>query len=1028
MISTRLDPWLRALGYAEASPSLHLARDPVPQDHPYAPELRDLLNPNGEIQAQAVFDVDGVPAITFFVGGEASPLQDPAQLLQLRQRIWNQGLITVVLVADLDMATAYPASAVAGAQAKLKLADAKVNGPWSCSDLLSGDVRERFPTWFRLEDRVDRKLLRNLNLTVRDLATCKLRNGRECGKSAAQYLVGQALFISYLEHRGIVDEPYRSKNKVGTFVDLVTGRDRDGLAQLLSSLKDDFNGDFLEPDAKKKSLWLDLGNAGFDVIADFLRATDVANAQPSLFPYNFRYIPVELLSGIYESFLGDRKKELAAYYTPRHLANVVVSQALTNSTDLLAERIYDGACGSGILLTTAFRRLIGAAEAKAQRQLSLRDRIELLQTQIFGSDLSEAACRVTAFSLYLSLLEQLQPTDIVALCEDENVKLPPLRDFNLFCGPDKGDFFSAQNPLANERKFTLFLSNPPWSEPDGESTGLADEWAAEQGYPRPLRQIAADFVWRARECLVPEGRMCVILPMTLLLKPTSQEFLSAWLTQVRWLRLINFGDLKELLFDEGRASCIVLLASPRILSEHDEWIVPPTEKFEYWVPKADVGLAFGRISLHGVDRHQVQTQAIVRSNRELVTRMWGDEFDMALWARLRLRGTFGDLLRGKHKRWSRRKGFHRVDSYVEVEKHVSSAPLWKMKFLRPEHLYRCPVIADADLDAFPRDEMPTLPSLDASLIEFFSGPRILFPDGPAPDRSIRAAFLATPASFMSSVGVIGGPPEDEDLLRFAAFYLRSDLVRYLMVTQVYQLLSDRDRVSLKDIEQFPFYPPERHADPAKARRIVGKVAAISRWLEQRDDFTRPRAWEKMRAKVEKYIKDYFDLPHDAQAIVKETVDVILPATRPYGMSRVYELAMERVSDAVAEHYADALQNELNAWRDAGDGEGSFDVNVYYTDERHTGALAVAQVNLHKKAESKPTGQQANLVVDAILRKLKEAQLLTVELQERMHFVPDTLIVSGNTAYLIKPVAQRLWLRRQARRDAARIVSATTGNC
>lgn len=1028
MLSNRLDPWLRALGYAEASPSLHLARDPVPQDHPYAPELRDLLNPNGEIQAQAVFDVDGVPAITFFVGGRTSALQDPAQLLQLRQRIWNQGLITVVLVVDSDAATAYPASAVAGAQASLTLTEAKIDGPWSCSDLLSGDVRERFPTWFRLEDRVDRKLLRNLNLTVRDLAGSKLRNGRECGKSAAQYLVGQALFISYLEHRGIVDEPYRLKNKVGTFVDLVAARDRDGLAQLLSCLKDDFNGDFLEPDAKKKSLWLDLGNAGFDVIANFLRAADVANAQPALFPYNFRYIPVELLSGIYESFLGESKKELAAYYTPRHLANVVVSQALADSTDLLAERIYDGACGSGILLTTAFRRLIGAAEAKAKRQLSLRDRIDLLRTQIFGSDLSEAACRVTAFSLYLSLLEQLQPTDIVSLCEDENVKLPPLRDFNLFCGPDKGDFFSAQNPLSNGRKFTLFLSNPPWNEPDGESSGLVDEWAARQGYPRPLRQIAADFIWRAGDCLVPTGRMCVILPMTLLLKPTSQEFLSAWLTRVKWKRLINFGDLKELLFDDGRASCIVLLANPRVLNEHDEWIVPPTETFEYWVPKADVGLAFGRISLHGVDRHQVQTQAIVRSNRELVTRMWGDEFDMALWARLRLRGTFGDLLRGKHKRWSRRKGFHRVDSNVEIGKHVSSAPLWKMKFLKPEHLYRCPVVAAADLEAFPRNEMPMLPSLDASLIEYFSGPRILFPDGPAPDRSIRAAFLSAQASFMSSVGVISGPPEDEDLLRFAAFYLRSDLVRYFMVTQVYQLLSDRDRISLKDIEQFPFYPPERHSDPVKARQIVSEVAAISKSLEQRDDFTRPNAWEESRPKVERLIKDYFDLPRDAQAIVKETVDVILPATRPYGMSRVYELATERVSDVVAKHYAKALQSELNSWRDAGDGEGSFDVDVYYTEARSAGALAVAQVSLHKNAESKPTGQQATLVVDAILRKLKDAKLLTVELQERMHFVPDTLIVSGNTAYLIKPVAQRLWLRRQARRDAARIVSATTGNC
>ena len=138
--------------------------------------------------------------------------------------------------------------------------------------------------------------------------------------------------------------------------------------------------DFLDREAGLTSVWVELPDAGFDIISDFLSATDMARRQPSFFPYNFRYIPVELLSGIYESFLGkDDKKKLAAYYTPRHLANLVVDQAFSESKDLLAERIYDGACGSGILLTTAFRRLLGETEARqGGRHLSLRERIALL--------------------------------------------------------------------------------------------------------------------------------------------------------------------------------------------------------------------------------------------------------------------------------------------------------------------------------------------------------------------------------------------------------------------------------------------------------------------------------------------------------------------------------------------------------------------------------------------------------------------------------------------------------------------------
>src|SRR5690606_6494260 len=352
-------------------------------------------------------------------------------------------------------------------------------------------------------------------------------------------------------------------------------------------------------------------------LADLLAATDIERQQPSLFPYNFRYIPVELLSGVYESFLGrDQKKSLAAYYTPRHLASLVVDQALSASSDLLSEKVYDGACGSGILLTTAFRRLLGEAEARrGAGPLPLRERIELLRGHIFGSDLSEAACRVTAFSLYLSLLERLEPADVVALCEDAQVKLPRLRGSNLFGGVERGDFFSDANPNTRRTDYTLLLSNPPWMETGLDEDASDDEraaaaslarWVGTTGIPRTLNQIAADFAWRASDIAAPGARLCLILPMSLLLKPTSQPFLTAWLERVRWRQLVNFGDLKELLFDDGRLSCAVLLAERRADPPYPERsAIGPGESFEYWASKADASLAMGRLTLHGVDRHTV---------------------------------------------------------------------------------------------------------------------------------------------------------------------------------------------------------------------------------------------------------------------------------------------------------------------------------------------------------------------------------------------------------------------------------------
>jgi len=1025
MTQHHFDEWLQALGFDPASSSFHLASRVLAPRHAYAPELHDLLNPQGEIQAEAVFDVEGVPTVTFFLD-DGSLLSDAQRLNALRQRIWNQGLVSVLLVIREAEIVAVPVAPRHEPGTPLPLELARRDGPLSRADIQSGGIRERHADWFNLEERVDRKLLANLRATVRQLTRTKTADGGVYAREDAQYLVGQVLFVSYLEHRRIVGARYRQSRNVERLHELVLQCNRQAVVRLFDQLKRDFNGDFLERDDISSALWASLPEAGYAAIADLLAATDIERRQPSFFPYNFRFIPVELLSGIYESFLGkDDRKKLAAYYTPRHLANLVVDQALSGSKDLMAEKIYDGACGSGILLTTAFRRLLGEAEARrGGHQIPLRERIALLQQHIWGSDLSEAACRVTAFSLYLSLLERLQPSDIVALCDDVQLKLPTLRGRNLFSGPDQGDFFSPLNPHGQRRDFTLLLSNPPWMELSADESRWVDDWAEKSGHPRTLRQVAADFAWRASEIAAPGARLCLILPMTLLLKPTSQNFLSAWLERVKWLRAINFGDLKELLFADGRASCIVLLAERREPTDEDGSApVPPRETFEYWAPKADVSLAFGRLTLHGVDRHDVQAQAIARSNRELVTRMWGDAFDMSLWAGMRLLGTFGQMFSGKGGRWRKRKGFHRTDN-ASTAVRTPSTLFHEGRFLVPRMLYHCPVVVAAEAIPFPAQEIPAFTGDVDKLLDVFDGPRIVFPDGPAPDGAIRAAFVHGPASFVSSVGVIAGPADDEDLLRFAAVYLRSDLMRYFSLMQLYQVLSDRDRVSLSDISAFPFYTPERHPQPERARAIIRQVAQASRELELSPSLRREHDWLQRKPQLDGLIEDYFGLAGEARAIVRESVEILRPMVRPYGLSKVFQNASHRVDDAMARRYAVSLKAELEAWRDARNGEGEFQVQVRLTNVERAGAFGIVAVRVGSALDSEISSERSDLAVDALVRAMHAAGLLPVQAQEQIYLAADTVIVSGDTVYCIKPQAQRLWLLRQARRDAEKIVRTT----
>ncbi len=509
--------WLEAWGYASAPEGLHRHSVELPASYAYSNELGSSLNPKGIIRATAVYDVEGIPTVCF-IEDDGQLAENSAALDRIRAKIWNQNLICVVFVVRESDALAVPVIKRELEPKVLRWSQAHEAGPFSRRDVQSGEIFWRHSAWFAPEDRVDRVLLRNLHCIVQDLV------GFGLNKVNAQYLMAQVLFVSYLEHRKIIGNTYRAKHKLERLENLVRGGDSVGMARLLTQLKHDFNGDFLEP-TNGSALWNTLSNAAFARLNEFLEGVDLGTRQRSLWHYDFRFIPVELISGIYESFLSDERREVGAYYTSRHLANFVVDRALAKFPDILAELIYDGACGSGILLTTAYRRMLSYAAARHRRPLRFEERRKLLEEHIFGSDLSVSACRVTAFSLYLSMLEGLQPTDIAELQDNENVKLPSLSQKNILGGPGQGDFFSDENPHANSRRFTIFLSNPPWVEPRKDQELSSDRWAIHHDIQIPRRQTAGAFMLRVRDSLAPNGRVCLILPISIFAAPTMCRIL-----------------------------------------------------------------------------------------------------------------------------------------------------------------------------------------------------------------------------------------------------------------------------------------------------------------------------------------------------------------------------------------------------------------------------------------------------------------------------------------------------------------------
>ncbi len=828
--------------------------------------------------------------------------------------------------------------------------------------------------------------------------------------------MSQVLFIAYLECRDIIGENYRTKHQLGQLLDLIGNFDRSGLKRLLAQLKDDFNGDFLESEAFGSSLWLSLSDEALHRIDQFLRRVDLETGQTNFWHYDFRFIPVELISGIYESFLSVEKKEVGAYYTPRNLANLVVDRAFSNSTNILEEKIYDGACGSGILLTTAYRRMLSFAEVKLKRPLNFNERRKLLEEHIYGSDINESACRVTAFSLYLSLLEGLQPADIGELQDNENIKLPSLSKNNIISGLVRGDFFSDSNPHASNQKFTLLLSNPPWVESSKEEERSSDLWVEKHKIKIPRRQTAGAFMLRARDCLAPHGRVCLILPVSILAAPTSEQFLKLWLDQFIPETIINFGDLRKLLFSTARNPGMVITAIPRNKDQISQ--IPGSETFEYWVPKADISVAFGRLTLHSTDRHILQSNMLRQFPEVLTTLFWGSERDVATIASSRLHGTLAKLIHKKGA-FPSRKGFHQHDS--SIEKPVSTKPLHSMPFL-DANCFKVdgPVLNKNLLTSFPKQKK-TAARLPDDLIEAFHGPKIIFKDGASNTRQICAAFSNEAFSFISSIGVIAGTVGDESLLRFIATYMHSSLAQYVLLLTAYQLNFDRERISLTDIKGLPFVHPDDHPNPDKAWRIVHSVADLTQREENKKLLSPSFNMQESNALV----LDYFGLNSLQKARIKEVTNIIAPNLQPGSVKGLLSPLQNRPRKANITGYTKALHKEFDLLRKTRGGVGDINISVRVDHQSTCGSLGVICIEPNFRHDSENNSQsdidEGNDVVSQLLTKLSKDKLLPLSIQNNLNLATDVVIRQKDTLYLIKPLVTRLWLLSEAYRDAQRIV-------
>ncbi len=347
------------------------------------------------------------------------------------------------------------------------------------------------------EKRADQRLLASMDQLRRSLLAINLSS------EIAYALLGRSIFIRYLEDRGILTETLVARITDELARDYLTALTRKKVTyDLFDYLHQRFNGDIFPVDALEQRV---VGEEHLGLIRRFLQRENLETGQLSFWPYDFSCIPIELISGIYDTFLSDEtRKEYGTYNTPLALVDFIVEETLPLAKTTPEMTILDPACGSGVFLVRAYQRLIETwKQRNPGHHPSATQLTELMKQSIFGIDVQLNAVRIAAFSLCLSMLDYLKNEDII----QESFHFPRMETSNLI----HDNFFSKEiDHRFSDKKFDRIVGNPPWGDKTLKGQKVALKWVAESKYPVGDNQLVQLFLYRAPQFCAERGEIAML--------------------------------------------------------------------------------------------------------------------------------------------------------------------------------------------------------------------------------------------------------------------------------------------------------------------------------------------------------------------------------------------------------------------------------------------------------------------------------------------------------------------------------------
>ena len=432
-----------------------------------------------------------------------------------------------------------------------------------------------------ISKRVDAYLLDSLDRTKAEL----LKEGLE--EKYIHALLIRSLFVLFLEDKGATAKAgvYEAiKPGCTTYLDLLN--DKEATYRLFEALNHRFNGDITHLHKGEKEA---VKAKHLDIVRKCFLDGDLSD-NPKMYGdwrlFRFDIIKIELLSEIYEHFLGSSKAARGQYYTPANLVDLILSEKIPVNSTRWDLKILDPSCGSGIFLVESYKRLIrNWKTVHKSESIDNKTLKSILCSCIYGIDIDATALSVAAFSLYLTLINELDPRTLWA---DNAFKLPCLIHSEDAEGDVKGNLWCADtiatDLTAMLPQMDLVVGNPPYGIRH-EQQSIKD-YSHRQGF---ATEMSLPFIHKVTT-VCPNGEIALVVNMKVLTNSNgTYAAFRNWLLNVAYVeKIYNFSVFRNAPSNFGGSLFSSASTPVAVLFYRASRPEQPSESITYWAPRTYV--------------------------------------------------------------------------------------------------------------------------------------------------------------------------------------------------------------------------------------------------------------------------------------------------------------------------------------------------------------------------------------------------------------------------------------------------------